>query len=128
MKIVNTLEVPRLYSQKDDRFRYEAVKENVLGLKNICGEIVVYPPGASGASHHHVGTEHLFYITEGRGTMYVNEAPHEVKAGDFIAVFEGERHWFLNQWRSPSNTAMKSPALTSCGASLTYIVPRPSVM
>src|SRR6185436_6023931 len=79
MKIVNTLEVPRLYSQKDDRFRYEAVKENVLGLKNICGEIVVYPPGASGASHHHVGTEHLFYITEGRGTMYVNEAPHEVR-------------------------------------------------
>ena len=49
-KIVNMLDVPRLYSQKDDRFRYEAVKENVLGLKNICGEIVVYPPGASGAS------------------------------------------------------------------------------
>ena len=40
-KIVNMLDVPRLYSQKDDRFRYEAVKENVLGLKNICGEIVV---------------------------------------------------------------------------------------
>ena len=33
-------------------------------LKNICGEIVVYPPGAAGASHHHVGTEHLFYISE----------------------------------------------------------------
>ena len=95
-KIVNTFEVPRLYSQKDGRFRYEAVKENVLGLKNICGEIVVYPPGAAGATHHHVGTEHLFYITEGRGTMYVDEVPHEVKAGDFVAVYEGERHCFAN--------------------------------
>lgn len=96
MKIVNTFEVPRLYSQKDGRFRYEAVQENMLGLKNLCGEIVVYPPGAAGASHHHVGTEHLFYITEGRGTMHVNDVPHEVKAGDFIAVFDGERHWFKN--------------------------------
>jgi quercetin dioxygenase-like cupin family protein len=95
-KIVNTFDVPQLYSQNDDRFRYEAVKENVLGLKNICGEIVVYPPGAAGASHRHVGTEHLFYITEGRGTMYVDEVAHEVKAGDFIAVYEGERHCFAN--------------------------------
>ena len=95
-KIVNMYEVPRLYSQKDDRFRYETVKENVLGLKNMCGEIVVYPPGSSGASHHHVGTEHLFFITEGCGTMYIDDAPHEVKAGDFISVFDGERHWFKN--------------------------------
>jgi quercetin dioxygenase-like cupin family protein len=93
---VNLLDVPRLYSQNDARFRYEAVKEDVLGLKNICGEIVVYPPGAEGASHHHVGTEHLFYITEGRGTMVVDDVPHEVKAGDFISVFDGERHWFRN--------------------------------
>lgn len=100
-RIVNTLDVPRLYSQKDDRFRYEAVKEDVLGLKNICGEIVVYPPGAAGASHYHVGTEHLFYITEGRGTMYIGEEPHEVKAGDFIAVFEKERHCFKNDTREP---------------------------
>jgi quercetin dioxygenase-like cupin family protein len=95
-KIVNTYEVPRLYSQKDDRFRYEAVQENVLGLKNMRGEIVVYPPGASGASHKHIGTEHLFYITEGRGMMYIDDEPHEVKSGDFIAVFDGERHWFKN--------------------------------
>ena len=90
-KIVNTYDVPRLYSQNDGRFRYEAVKENVLGLKNICGEIVVYPPGSSGASH-----KHLFYITEGRGTIYIDDQPQEVKAGDFIAVFDGERHWFKN--------------------------------
>lgn len=95
-RIVNTLDVPKLYSQRDARFRYEAVKESVLGVKNLCGEVVVYPPGASGASHHHIGTEHLFYITEGRGMLYVNDVPHEVKKGDFIAVFEGERHWFKN--------------------------------
>lgn len=99
-KIVNTFEVPRLYSQKDDRFRYEAVKESVLGLKNICGEIVVYPPGAAGASHRHHGTEHLFYITEGHGTMFVDDVPHEVKAGDFIAVYEGERHCFANHTKA----------------------------
>lgn len=95
-KIVNVLDAPRLYSQKDARFRHEVVKESVLGLKNLCGEVVVYPPGASGASHYHVGTEHLFYITEGRGTIYIDDVPHEVKAGDFIAVFDRERHWFRN--------------------------------
>jgi len=57
---------------------------------------VVYPPGCAGASHYHEGTEHLFYVTEGRGTLYLNDAPHEVKAGDFISVFDGERHWFKN--------------------------------
>ena len=26
----------------------------------------------------------------------MNDVPHEVKAGDFISVFDGERHWFKN--------------------------------
>ena len=95
-KIVNMYAVPKLYSQRDDRYRYEAVKENVLGLKNICGEVVVYPPGAAGATHHHIGTEHLFFITEGTGTMYIDDKPHEVSAGDFVSVFDGERHSFRN--------------------------------
>ena len=95
-KIVNTYDVPRLYSQKDGRFRHETVQEHVLGLKNMRGEIVVFPPGAAGASHKHIGTEHLFYVTEGRATMYIDDAPHEVKRGDFISVFDGERHWFKN--------------------------------
>ena len=95
-KIVNTYDVPRLNSKHDSRYRYETVQPHVLGLKQMRGEIVVYPPGCAGASHYHEGTEHLFYITEGRGTLYVNDVPHEVKAGDFIAVFDGERHWFKN--------------------------------
>jgi quercetin dioxygenase-like cupin family protein len=28
--------------------------------------------------------------------MYIDDRPHEVKAGDFVAVFDGERHWFRN--------------------------------
>jgi quercetin dioxygenase-like cupin family protein len=28
--------------------------------------------------------------------MYIDEVAHEVKAGDFIAVYERERHWFRN--------------------------------
>jgi quercetin dioxygenase-like cupin family protein len=28
--------------------------------------------------------------------MYVDDVAHEVKAGDFVAVYEGERHWFRN--------------------------------
>jgi quercetin dioxygenase-like cupin family protein len=95
-RIVNTYDVPRLNSQHDGRYRYETVQPHVLGLKQMRGEIVVYPPGSGGASHWHEGTEHLFYVTEGRGTLYVNGEPREVKAGDFIAVFDGERHRFEN--------------------------------
>ena len=95
-RIVNTYDVPRLNSKHDGRYRYETIQPGVLGTRHMRGEIVVYPPGSAGASHYHEGTEHLFYITEGRGTLYVNDEAHEVKAGDFISVFDGERHWFKN--------------------------------
>lgn len=95
-RIVNTFDAPRRDSKHDARYRYEAVQPEVLGTRRMRGEIVVYPPGAAGASHYHEGTEHLFYVTEGRGTLYVNEEPREVREGDFICVFDGERHWFEN--------------------------------
>ena len=95
-KIVNTYDVPRLNSKHDARYRYETVQPDVLGLRNMRGEIVVYPPGTACPSHHHEDTEHLFYITQGRGVIYVEDVPHEVKAGDFISVFAGERHWLKN--------------------------------
>jgi quercetin dioxygenase-like cupin family protein len=80
-KVVNTYDVPRLDSKHDSRYRYETVQPHVLGLQNMRGETVVYPPGSAGASRYHEGTEHLFDSTEGRGTLSVNDVPRQVKGG-----------------------------------------------
>ena len=53
-------------------------------------------PGASTAPHHHVQTEEIYYILEGRGWMQIEEERREVAAGDAIAIPPGAKHQITN--------------------------------
>ena len=54
------------------------------------------PTGASTAAHHHVKTEEIYYLLEGRGVMRVGEQTREVGAGDAIAIPPGAVHRITN--------------------------------
>jgi mannose-6-phosphate isomerase-like protein (cupin superfamily) len=52
--------------------------------------------GAATTPHHHVKTEEIYYITEGRGRMTVGSESVEVGPGDAVAIPPGARHTMVN--------------------------------
>jgi mannose-6-phosphate isomerase-like protein (cupin superfamily) len=54
------------------------------------------PPGGSTAPHHHVTTEEIYYILEGRGQMRVGQETETVGPGDAIAIPPGAWHQITN--------------------------------
>jgi len=54
------------------------------------------PPGGSTQPHHHVQTEEIYYILEGRGTMQVGGESAEVGPGNAVAIPPGAMHRIAN--------------------------------
>jgi len=84
---------PVLDSEHDARKRIYLVTPGLFGTKAVKGEMIIYPPGTAAANHHHEGAEHFMYVLRGRGTVYANEKPFPVKAGDVIYYPDRERHY-----------------------------------
>jgi quercetin dioxygenase-like cupin family protein len=84
---------PVLDSEHDARKRIYLVTPKLFGTKAVKGEMIIYPPGTAAANHHHEGAEHFMFVLRGRGTVYANERPFPVKAGDVIYYPDRERHY-----------------------------------
>ena len=84
---------PVLDSEHDARKRIYLVTPKLFGTKAVKGEMIIYPPGTAAANHHHEGAEHFMYVLRGRGTVYANEQPFPVRAGDVIYYPDRERHY-----------------------------------
>ena len=54
------------------------------------------PPGAAVGRHHHLETEEVYYILEGRGQMSVGGETREVSAGDAVYIPRGAVHSLEN--------------------------------
>jgi mannose-6-phosphate isomerase-like protein (cupin superfamily) len=54
------------------------------------------PAGVCTAAHHHVKTEEIYYVLEGRGRMRVGEETRQVAAGDAVAIPPGAVHQITN--------------------------------
>jgi mannose-6-phosphate isomerase-like protein (cupin superfamily) len=54
------------------------------------------PAGGSTTPHHHVKTEEIYYILEGRGLMRVGQETAAVEPGDAIAIPPGVSHQITN--------------------------------
>jgi mannose-6-phosphate isomerase-like protein (cupin superfamily) len=54
------------------------------------------PAGGRTTPHHHVKTEEIYYILEGRGLMRVSEQTADVGPGDAIAIPPGASHQIEN--------------------------------
>lgn len=84
---------PVLDSEHDARKRIYLITPKLFGTKAVKGEMIIYPPGTAAANHHHEGAEHFMYVLRGRGTVYANEQPFSVGAGDVIYYPDRERHY-----------------------------------
>lgn len=87
---------PVLNSEHDSRKRIYLASPGLWGTHAVKGEMIIYPPGASGAEHHHEGAEHFQFITQGHGTAVVHGEEIELSAGDLLYNFENELHRFYN--------------------------------
>jgi quercetin dioxygenase-like cupin family protein len=84
---------PVLDSEHDARKRIYLITPKLFGTRAVKGEMIIYPPGTAAANHHHEGAEHFMYVLRGRGTVYANEQPFAVRAGDIIYYPDRERHY-----------------------------------
>jgi mannose-6-phosphate isomerase-like protein (cupin superfamily) len=61
----------------------------------------VLPAGATVGRHHHLETEEIYYLLEGRGRMTVAGETREVSAGDAIFIPRGATHTLENTGGEP---------------------------
>ena len=92
-RVSNWRREPVLDSEHDARKRIYLITPKLFGTKAVKGEMTIYPPGTAAANHHHEGAEHFMYVLRGRGTVYANERPFPVRAGDVIYYPDRERHY-----------------------------------
>jgi len=54
------------------------------------------PSGTVIGEHLHTGSEEIYYLLEGSGTLYFNGEALQMNAGDISLVGNGETHGFTN--------------------------------
>ena len=87
---------PMLQSEHDERTRIYVATPKLFGTGALIGELVAFPPGTVSQNHHHVGAEHFQYVLRGEATVYLNETPRPLRAGDLLYKYDRERHYCEN--------------------------------
>lgn len=67
------------------------LKDNTL-LKNLVVSSTDLKPGKSTNGHSHPGQEEVYFFVKGSGTMYLNDVPRYVQAGDVVLIEDGVHH------------------------------------
>lgn len=117
---------PVLNSEHDTRKRIYLASPALWGTDAVKGEMIIYPPGASGAEHHHIGAEHFQYIISGSGMAVLDGEEVLLHQGDLLYNFENEPHWFHNPGESDdmvfveffvpgASQTIWSPGANACG-------------
>jgi mannose-6-phosphate isomerase-like protein (cupin superfamily) len=73
----------------------------LLAYRNSCirGQSLAearLPPGAATTPHHHMKTEEIYYVLQGRGRMRLGQESRPVGPGDAIAIPSGTVHQITN--------------------------------
>lgn len=74
----------------------------------------VLPVGAAVGRHHHLETEEIYYILQGKGRMTVGDETREVEAGDAIFIPLKRTHTLENTGDEPIRL------LLVCGPAYSY--------
>lgn len=95
MDIQNITQVPA-FTTKDGSEIRELLAHRNSCIRNQTLAEARLPVGAGTTAHHHVRTEEIYYILEGRGRMQVGTESREVTVGDAIAIPPGALHQLTN--------------------------------
>jgi len=74
--------------KEDERY---VVKDNTT-LKNLVVSSTDLKPYKSTSGHKHEGQEEVYYFVKGAGTMFLDDVPHYVQAGDVVLIEDGVHH------------------------------------
>lgn len=95
MDVQNINRVPA-FTTKDGSEIRELLAHRNSCIRNQTLAEARLPAGASTTPHHHVKTEEIYYIFEGRGLMRVGDESREVGPGDAVAISPGAAHQITN--------------------------------
>lgn len=102
--MVNVLNIANVPEEYADDPKFESKMKTIFmgaaaGSRKIYVNIDYIKPGARSVKYHsHSRQEEFFFVLKGTGTLRMNEAKTQIKAGDFIAKPSGEglAHQFIN--------------------------------
>jgi mannose-6-phosphate isomerase-like protein (cupin superfamily) len=89
-------------------FEKQGVKMRVYNSKTDCLEAsVVYQETEKGHSEefYHSKSNFIFYIIEGSGTWFIEDAAYEVSSGDVIIIPPGRRFYYRGKLKQICVTA-----------------------
>ena len=71
------------------------IREIIKAAHQSLAEATV-APGQATAAHYHLVAEEIYYILNGQGAMFLEEARQDVVPGDAILIPPGQRHSIRN--------------------------------
>jgi mannose-6-phosphate isomerase-like protein (cupin superfamily) len=72
------------------------VTDESCGAQQYTAGLFFVRPGTRGHADSHPGLEELYYIFAGRGTVVIDDEPHEIQAGDVVFIPSGATHYLKN--------------------------------
>jgi uncharacterized cupin superfamily protein len=90
-KVINLDELKLEHYQKGEKFEGNALRVGaLLGAKDLGYSYLVVPPGKCACPFHsHRGSEEMFFIASGKGTLRYGSETRAIRAGDVICCPTG---------------------------------------
>lgn len=90
-RVIYLDDVPELKSEHDGRKKKVLLNTPVTGAELLV-DILDYAPGGTSPLHYHRGTEHFFYVLDGRGRIVIKDKEYPLRAGTVVWIADGEVH------------------------------------
>lgn len=84
-------DVPELSSQRDGRRKKVLLNAPITG-KELLVDVLDYAPGGTSPLHYHRGTDHFFYVLDGRGRIVINDREYPLRPHTVVWIADGDVH------------------------------------
>jgi quercetin dioxygenase-like cupin family protein len=84
-------DVPELSSQHDGRRKKVLLNAPITG-KELLVDVLDYAPGGTSPLHYHRGTDHFFYVLDGRGRIVINDREYPLRPHTVVWIADGDAH------------------------------------
>jgi len=75
-----------------DVFNVTQVTRDTHIEEDVGADLVTMAPNRDSKPHRHNFSETVLYFTAGKATVFVNDKPHNVEAGDRLVIYKTEFH------------------------------------
>ncbi len=99
-KVFHLDDVPPLDSRHDGRTKRLLLNTAVTG-KALLVDVVTVAPGSGSPRHYHRGTDHFFFVLDGRGRVELNGTLSPLDRGSVVWIADGDVHKVFADAESP---------------------------